>query len=214
MLITALSVAGQERSTPPLLRNPHAELRETCRGEAATDVVQAGEYFVGSSERDVIVVLGGAEVWANAGDDLICIYPSRPNRYGHGALIMTGPGNNTVITYGGSNTIVAEDGEDVILLNGDDESVEAGGGIDHVWALGAATAVISGEDGSDLIVGSPGEDFLDGGIGNDAILGAAGDDVIDGSDGTDTCFDTEAGTNFMDCEVFPPNQGLPEAGSL
>jgi hypothetical protein len=217
MLAMALDAPAQRESPSlgSLLRNPRAEGRLTCRGEAVTDVVQAGEDYDGTSERDVVVVLGpGGEIWTSLGDDLICVYgASRADpRYGHGAHIVAGPGNDTVITYGGSNTILAGDGNDLIYLNGDIESVEAGEGNDHIWALGATVAYIYGEGGDDLIIGSPGNDGLYGEDGNDFILGAPGFDTIDGAVGYDTCYDTATGATFIDCEVLLPHPGLPESG--
>ncbi|ODS59406.1 MAG: hypothetical protein ABS36_00255 [Acidobacteria bacterium SCN 69-37] len=50
---------SQSLAEPGALRNDRCE----CRGEPATAVVQPGEVWIGTHERDVIVVLGnGAEV--------------------------------------------------------------------------------------------------------------------------------------------------------
>lgn len=206
----------------------------TCLGHRVTDVVQPGEHWVGTAERDVVVVLGaGADVWTNAGDDVVCVAgpESRDPRHGYGSTIVTSDGNDTVITYGGDNLIQAGEGDDLVYLNGGHEEVEGGPGHDHIWALGAWLAYVHGEDGNDLIVGSPGSDFLDGGDGVDVILGAAGNDTIaggedpdslfggagadniDGGPDQDTCFDTlPGGATFSSCELTPPDPGLPEAG--
>jgi Ca2+-binding RTX toxin-like protein len=206
----------------------------TCLGHRVTEVVQAGDYWGGTSEADVVVVLGsGAEVLTGLGDDIVCVLAGPRDTYGHGATIHTGPGNDTVITYGGSNTIDTFDGDDLVYLNGDQESVSAGDGHDHIWGLGAASASIDGEDGNDLIVGSPGNDFLYGGEGVDMILAAGGDDIvrgegdpdtlagglgfddIDGGPDADTCVDTPpAGATFASCENTPPDPVFPESGGV
>lgn len=212
-----------------------SESQATCRGERATDIVEAGEEFIGTHQRDVIVVLGnGATVWTNMGDDLVCVYGSdRPQaNYGHGSQIHAAEGNKTIITYGGSNYIqTLGDGDDLIYLNGNEEEVETSDGNDHIWALGATRARITSGAGNDFITGSPGNDFIKGGEGHDVILGNAGNDTLEGGSGNDTlrggagqdtldggtqndeCEDHDQNTTFIACEEItqPPQPPLPES---
>lgn len=209
----------------------------SCRGERATLIVNEGETVMGTSERDVIVVLGtGAEVWTQQGDDLVCVYgpgPDSREAY-HGSDIYAGPGNNTIITYGGSNDIYASTGNDLIYLNGNYETAEGHDGNDAIWALGTISAYIDGNGGDDAIYGSPSNDNLAGGGGADFIMGNGGNDTISGEDGSDTlfggfgqdtlnggggagadyCSDHDDDTIFMGCEnvMQPPVPPLPESG--
>jgi Ca2+-binding RTX toxin-like protein len=232
ILVFGAAIALMAQGHLPIGRGDPQDGRLLCRGERVTQVVQAGETWDdGTDGRDVVLVLGtGAEVWTNNGDDLVCVYGDRGREYGHGSKIVTGPGNDTVITFGGSNYILTAGDDDVVLLNGHWETVEAGDGDDNVWALGATSADLFGEAGNDLIVGSPGGDVLSGGDGNDVMLGAgggdtimgdaandqlfgdAGSDQLDGGFGADTCTDVQATTIFVSCETIPLNPGFPEAG--
>jgi Ca2+-binding RTX toxin-like protein len=179
-------LSAQRLTTPP----PTPTHGLTCRGEAATAVVAAGDDYTGGNERDVVVLLGnGSEVWTNLGDDLVCVYGNAAgDAYGHGSTIHLGPGHDTIITYGGSNYITGGDGNDFIYLNGDVEEVEAQEGNDHIWALGATTARVYGGDGNDLLVGSPGRDHFFGDGDTDVLMGNGGDDDLNGGDGNDTIY--------------------------
>lgn len=217
------------------LKNLRSEGSDTCRGERVTDTVQSGETWQGSDDREVVAVLGnGAQVFANGGDDLICVFgQNRANSDGYaGSSIFTGEGNNTVITYGGSNDITGGDGDDLVYLNGHNESATTQAGDDHIWALGATTSTAYGGSGNDLIIGSHGDDFIVGGSnddvvlgngGNDEIIGLYGDnklfggsgqDTIDGGADFDFCQDFDQNTVFTHCEVISqtPNPSLPESG--
>ena len=230
MMVSAL--AAQEPASKSSVSAPARgdTRRIECLGERVTQVVEAGEYWAGTHERDVVAIIGnGAEVWTNLGDDVVCVYGGAPDRYGHGSTVVSGAGNNRIITYAGSNYIRVGAGTNFIYLNGDEEEVEGSWGNDHIWALGATRARIYGDDGDDVIVGSPGPDWLDGGTGDDLIIGAAGDDTITadfgndfvfggaGSDdidagaGIDTCVDTPGGAVLTSCEEEPVDPGLPES---
>jgi Ca2+-binding RTX toxin-like protein len=222
-------VHAQRLTTPP----PSGGGMPLCRGEVATAVVSGAVYFPGTTERDVVVVIGnGNEVWTSLGDDLVCVYgDAAGDAYGHGSIINLGPGTNTVITYSGSNYITGGDDNDFIYLNGDVEDVEAGDGDDHIWALGATTAHVVAGDGNDLLVGSPGRDHFEGGDGIDVLMGNGGDDELSGGagndtlygnggldqlmgdDGQDECIDNlPGGATLSSCEVQSGNPWLPETG--
>jgi Ca2+-binding RTX toxin-like protein len=204
-----------------------------CLGERVTDVVQDGDAWSGSDEKEVVVVLGtGSVVAAEGGDDKICVYNSTVRGDYSGSQIFGGSGNDTVITYGGNNNIDTATGNDLVYLNGGEESVTAAEGDDHIWGLGATRMTAYGGSGNDLVVGSPGDDSINGGSDDDFILGNGGDDEITelygnnklyGGTGTDTinggadydlCHDFDEDTTFTYCEdiVQPPAPPLPEAG--
>lgn len=206
-----------------------------CRGERVDVAVAGGETWHGGDEREVVAVLGnGAQIHANGGDDLICVFGANEvdDAGFAGSYIFGGNGNNTIITYGGSNTITTEDGNDLIYLNGNNEEATAQEGDDHIWALGTTSATLYGGSGNDLLIGGSGDDFIVAGSGNDVVLGnggndeimglfgenrlygGAGQDTIDGGADHDYCEDFDADTTFSHCEEVsqPPAPPLPESG--
>lgn len=226
---TSAQAAGSERYAAGGVAS-----EATCRGERATQVItEPGEN--GTASDDVIVVVGaGLEVFANGGNDLVCVYGAPVGRYGgHGSTVFGGPGNDVVITYTGGNDIRGDDGDDLVFLNGDVlETAEGGHGHDHIWMIGTLGATAYGNGGNDLLVGSAYRDFVYGGDDGDVILGNGGDDVLRGEAGddelrggldldnldggsgaADECIDDVGGAVYSGCEVVmvTPSPELPEA---
>lgn len=207
-------------------------LPTTCRGEAVDDVVLPGEEWVGTAERDVVVVIGpDAEVWTNQGDDLVCVHLADTGYHGGGSHVVTSYGADTVITYGGDNVIETMDDADNVYLNGGVEEVDTGDGPDRVWATGTDAATVDAGTGVDLVVGGPGVDHLAGGDGDDVLLGAGGgdhlagdaggdlllggdgNDVLDGGSEVDQCRDSTgpAQVTTIACEVVVLSPAAPAA---
>lgn len=205
----------------------------TCAGREPTITGTPGHDVTGSPQDDVIVAVGpGIEVWANGGDDLVCVFS--PTGHGGYNTVHLGPGDDTVFTLGAANDVFGHDGHDRAYLNGTSEWAEMGDGDDTVWALGAESVMAEGGDGWDVLVGSPGADHLFGGAGydvaigadgedvlagdegNDLLLGGAGWDLLDGGDHFDECRDHQGadGADTVSCEtvVLSPAAALPEAG--
>ena len=105
---------------------PTVEGDGTCRGLPA-DVVGPGEEYVGTSGNDVIVVYGPAEVWANGGDDLVCVHGDPASAY-HVSTVYGGPGNDVVVGLSGSLDAYGNDGDDVLIGNGQSMAFEGGDG--------------------------------------------------------------------------------------
>jgi Ca2+-binding RTX toxin-like protein len=240
-LAAVCALAAGLATTPPARASGRVAVQDrvdardgTCRGERATHVItEPGDH--GSASDDVMVVVGaGLEVFANGGDDLVCVYGAPVDDYGHGSTIFGGPGNDTVITYTGGNDIRGDDGDDLIYLNGDVlETAEGGHGHDHIWMLGALGASADGNSGNDLLVGGAYPDFIHGGDDNDVVLGNGGDDALSGDGGedelrgghglddldggtaADECIDDVGGAVYSGCDVVTvtPNPDVPVASS-
>ena len=188
---------------------------ETCRGVRATHVNEPG-----TKGDDVIVITdaGIAEMYAGAGDDLICMKMMRSDDI---QGVHGGTGNDTIITYSGQIYAFGGVGNDTILSNSADLILSGGSGNDTIYMGRHPDELVHGGGGNDIIFGTPFADHMDGGTGNDMLIGFAGNDWLDGGDGDDrlegregtdeldgragddTCIDEAApGTTFVLCETI------------
>jgi Ca2+-binding RTX toxin-like protein len=168
-------LARTDLTTAPTTRTP-----TSCRGVPATDVVEAGDFFMGTDAAEVIVVLGpGADVWAEGGDDTICVHGSHvdPHQW---SVVHGGAGDDVILGITGALFAYGGDDDDVILANGTELWAYGEDGSDVINAGAASSATIDGGDWGDLIMGSPGIDTITGGQGNDGLWGWDGNDDIDG----------------------------------
>jgi Ca2+-binding RTX toxin-like protein len=185
MVVGIGALASPALARTDLVSSPATRTPMTCRGVPATDVVDAGDVFMGSDAAEVIVVLGpGADVWAEGGNDTICVYGSHvdPHQW---STVNGGRGDDVILGITGALFAYGDEDDDVILANGTELWAYGEDGSDVINAGAACSATIDGGDWSDLIMGSPGVDTIVGGQGNDGLYGWDGNDDIDGGDGND-----------------------------
>ena len=118
------------------------------------------------------------------------------------ADVISGNGNDTVISAAGDDTLVGGSGDDALATNAGEDSVDAGSGSDLVqtgteddtvyagsgadWVqTGDQQDVITGGSGADTLLGGNGFDSIRGGSGSDVISGGAQKDFLYGEDGSD-----------------------------
>jgi Ca2+-binding RTX toxin-like protein len=157
-----------------LLSVPHAVAAgETCRGEAAT-IVGTTPTLTGTDGRDVIVTGSSTDVFAGAGDDVVCVT-------GKGVSsnvldVDAGPGNDVV------DSTAMRDNVYLTAILGDGSDTFAGGaGADTVVAGGAA-----GPHGEAFPEAE--RDVIDTGSGSDQVRSGGagltnGDEIRTGDDG-------------------------------
>ncbi len=119
--------------------------------------------------------------------------------------VDSGSGNDTILTGSGDDSVVSSDGDNRIFTLGGNDTVTVGAGADRVFAgdgndvinPGAGDDRVFGDDGNDTVAGSDGRDFirggrdadvLNGGGGFDTLYGDHGDDTINGDNGNDTIY--------------------------
>ena len=173
LLVAALAVAS-------LTMAGHASSKAAlqpamCLGQEATIVGPPGEMFIyGTNGPDVIVTNGAEGVWAQSGDDLVCVTDA-PS---YGVAIYLGPGADQFLGSPAHETVHANDeatgeldrdiidtgGANDIVVTGGRKSgagasqdwVELGDGRDSFQVTGPVSlaATLSGGSGSDQIVDS------------------------------------------------------------
>lgn len=166
LFVAALAVASHSSSEAAL--EP-----AICFGQVATIVGPPGEMFVyGTNGPDVIVTNGAEGVWAQSGDDLVCVTDPRSS----GVAVYLGPGADRFLGSPVRDSVYADDegpGEvdrDVIHTGGGSDIVssgsrksgagasqdwiELGDGHDSFQATGPVSlaATLSGGNGSDQLV--------------------------------------------------------------
>jgi Ca2+-binding RTX toxin-like protein len=183
--VLGLGSLAAPASAADLVHRGETRTPASCRGVAATDIVDPDEDFVGTDAAEVIVVLGSlATVDAAGGNDTICVYGNHANRH-ESSTIDAGPGNDVVLGISGALVVYGEAGDDVILGNGTEMSIWGGDGKDNINVAGATSSLIDAGDWNDRVTGSPGPDVIVGGQGDDGLYGWDGADGIDGGDGND-----------------------------
>lgn len=132
-----------------------------------------------------------------AGNDSIKIDPS----LNVNAVLLGGPGNDTIVAGAGNATIVGDGGQvsgtdgddqltggsanDTIFGLGGNDTITGGGGNDSLNG-GDGNNFVYGEAGDDTLIGGSGDDHLFGGDGNDSLSGNGGNDTLEGDAGDDT----------------------------
>ncbi|HEX5795081.1 MAG TPA: calcium-binding protein, partial [Geminicoccaceae bacterium] len=156
------------------------DLGGTSSGDAAGDVIDSVEVYIGTAADDRILTAGGIveTLYGGDGNDLLS---------GGGQAGVPGAGGSDASgdTYFGGNGI------DAVKYNGGSASVTLdltlgrgfGGNAENDYFFSIEHAIGSFEN--DTLLGSAGGDTLDGDLGADTLLGLGGDDRILGNDGND-----------------------------
>lgn len=120
-------------------------------------------------------------------------------------VVLTGPGNDTLLGRVGDDALNGNDGNDKLRGHGGDDSLYGGNGRDKLFGGNGQDLLIGGEgkdklngnkgadelfgeDGNDKLLGGAHADLLEGGNGNDVLKGGGGADVLEGGDGRDRLF--------------------------
>ena len=170
---------------------------ETCRGEAATIVGNAGRNIVGTPGRDVVVTNRSDEVTTLGGDDLVCITgpDKRGDTYSQVEL-DTGPGNDLVDGMAAGSWAVygsLGSGSDTFYGGDAPDHLEAGEVAEDYSHLDSERDVLVGGGGDDDFIsgqaGAPNTDHIRLGRGHDYVRYAGTRTEatsISGGPGTDT----------------------------
>ncbi len=170
-----------------------APLRETLRGTAGADVLQAGAapsriYGFGGDDR---LVGGFYNDWfsGGAGNDILI--------GGAGSdTLIGGPGNDQLFGGEGNDRLLGGPGDDILWGGDGDDYLHGGAGNNILYGEGGNNTLrgaqgndrLYGGAGNDRLIGSGGDDHLDGGAGDDVLLGGRGNDILHGGDGDDAIY--------------------------
>lgn len=181
-LVLAAVVVASAAVVPP----PAVAGAVTCQGLPATIVGPGGDqgYLVGTPGPDVIVTAGATDVWADEGDDHVCVTDVPPGDGGYFVRVDAG---------GGSDSVSVDDpaydrGISVELGPGDDELV-GGPGTEYVDGESGLDRITTG-DGNDVVSVGSDPQQIDLGRGADrlSLLGSASvpeGSVLRGGPGSD-----------------------------
>ncbi len=179
---------------------------ETCRGEAAT-IVGTTPTLHGTAGRDVIVTGSSTDVFAGAGDDLVCVTGKGTNV--NLVDVDAGPGDDVVDSTAMERyyylTAILGDGSDTFVGGRESESVVAGPapGPDAAPISESERDVIDTGAGQDSVIsggpGLPNEDEVRTGEGRDSVtwsgtMGPRG--VLDAGPGHDRLEPRASGRTF------------------
>ena len=179
---------------------------ETCRGEVAT-IVGTGPDVQGTEGRDVIVTGSSLNVFAGAGDDVVCVTGTGSNA--NLVDVDAGAGNDVVDSTMMERyyylTAILGDGSDTFVGGREADSVVAGAAAssDGVVPSESERDVIETGDGSDDVAsggpGLPNDDVVRTGSGADrltwsGVMGAAS--VLDAGEGDDMLTARASGASF------------------
>ncbi|MHC8509452.1 MAG: hypothetical protein ACYYKD_08670 [Rhodospirillales bacterium] len=104
-----------------------------------------------------------------------------------GDFIITGGGDDTIISSGGGDdTLISSGGGDDTLIGASEDEVLIDASEDDVLNGGRGEDEFDGGGGGDTLRGGRGDDELNGGGGDDTLHGGRGDDGLDGGGGDDT----------------------------
>jgi hypothetical protein len=84
------------------------------------------------------------------------------------AVVMGGPGRDTITGGTGDDVLLGEDGNDVLSGGDGNDRLDGGAGKDS----------LHGGNGGDTLIGGDGKDFLSGGSGRDTLVGGRGRDTF------------------------------------
>ena len=190
------------------------DLGFSATGDAAGDVIDTVEAYIGSAFDDAILTAGAIPetLYGGDGNDLLS---------GGGAFGT--PGNGGMDASG--DTFYGGNGIDAVKYNGGSASVTIdlatgrgfGGNAENDYYFGIEHAIGSFEN--DTLQGSANADTLDGDQADDLLSGGAGADLLRGGDGQDILFadggaDTIYGGNGIDHVSYFNGAGGPVTVSL
>ena len=190
------------------------DLGFSSSGDAAGDVIDTVEAYIGSAHDDAILTAGAIPetLYGGDGNDLLS---------GGGAFGTPGNGGMD----GSGDTFYGGNGIDAVKYNGGSASVTInlstgrgfGGNAENDYYFSIEHAIGSFEN--DTLTGSANADTLDGDLADDLISGGSGADLLRGGDGQDILFgdsgsDTIYGGNGVDHASYFNGAGGPVTVSL
>ena len=102
-------------------------------------------------------------------------------------VLLSTPGNDSLIGNVGADSINGGDGNDVIWGYASADTLDGGAGRDSLYAADGDD-VLRGGTGNDFVFGGNGNDSLQGNENDDYLYGDAGSDSLDGGSGNDTLY--------------------------